>query len=121
MRVAQFRAYQANVMAILPIDLPLSILRWASLNVSALNPLNVWVSVLLILPNIAKKQELIDEANRIRADIESSILVEGETITVSIGAGLYKSGDCRTDLLKRVDIALYKSKTDGRNRVTFSE
>lgn len=39
------------------------------------------------------------------------------TLTASFGVSLWESGDTFDRLLKRADVALYKAKVDGRNRV----
>lgn len=60
--------------------------------------------------------------NRIRLLIENSYLeFENETlhVTISIGATMLKENDTIDTILKRADTLLYKSKSDGRNRLTF--
>ncbi len=59
-------------------------------------------------------------AERIRETIEKTpILINGcrIEITSSFGVACYQDGDSVDDLLKRADIALYRSKNEGRNRV----
>ena len=59
-------------------------------------------------------------AERIRAMIEKSVSVEDLAITCSIGvACLNNNQDTIEEILKRADIALYKAKNNGRNRVEF--
>jgi diguanylate cyclase (GGDEF)-like protein/PAS domain S-box-containing protein len=62
-------------------------------------------------------------ADRCRMLIESSTLViDGRKInaTISIGATIFEPGDDPRIILARADSAMYKSKTEGRNRVTMT-
>lgn len=56
-------------------------------------------------------------AERIRKAIEDSPFRGVRRLTVSFGVAQYKKGDTDDTLLKRADAALYKAKTNGRNRV----
>lgn len=59
-------------------------------------------------------------AERIRAAVEdSSLIVDGEKVkvTVSIGASQLTKEDDASIFLKRADMAMYKSKENGRNQV----
>lgn len=71
----------------------------------------------ILIPSIGSEQALYEQAEQLRALIEATQLIEQRSITVSIGATTFQSGDNRSDILKRTDIALYKSKTCGRNQV----
>ena len=65
---------------------------------------------------------LMKKAERLRMLIENNSLdANGKQhkVTISIGATLVKDDDTIDTLLKRSDELLYKSKEDGRNRVTF--
>ncbi|TLP47244.1 diguanylate cyclase [Cohaesibacter sp. CAU 1516] len=60
-------------------------------------------------------------AERMRETIENTpILINGHRIeiTSSFGVASYQDGDSVDELLKRADIALYRSKNEGRNRVS---
>lgn len=60
-------------------------------------------------------------ANRIREEIEATPVEFGGhviNITSSFGVSIHHQGDTIDDMLKRADLALYKSKRDGRNRVS---
>lgn len=60
--------------------------------------------------------------NRLRCLIESSYVVhEGKriSVTISIGATLFRPEDTRESLVKRADELLYRSKREGRNRLTL--
>jgi diguanylate cyclase (GGDEF)-like protein len=67
-------------------------------------------------------------AERLRQTIAAAVLIppdertegQGLRLTVSIGAAmLAPEPDSARDLLKRVDVALYRAKEEGRNRVVF--
>jgi diguanylate cyclase (GGDEF)-like protein len=62
-------------------------------------------------------------AERIREAIHTSLIeVNGERIaaTASLGIASYPEGvDDVSDILEKADVALYKSKQSGRNRVTY--
>ncbi len=67
------------------------------------------------------KEELSSIAHRYRILIEkSSIMINTHelSVTVSAGATLMHEEDTIESLLKRVDDLMYRSKIDGRNRVT---
>jgi diguanylate cyclase (GGDEF)-like protein len=74
-----------------------------------------------IIRNINSKDlELL--GNKLRSLIENSyILRENEKlrVTISIGATPVNENDTIDSLIKRADILLYKSKTEGRNRLTL--
>ena len=48
-------------------------------------------------------------------------LVEGLTITISIGVAKRQSNESFNSLLERADQALYRAKNEGRNRVVVVE
>jgi len=76
---------------------------------------------MVLVPHVDSKQ-LKDVAEKIRILVEkSSISVEGKNIevTVSIGATIVREGDTPETLMKRADELLYKSKSEGRNRLTI--
>lgn len=76
---------------------------------------------LAVFPNI-NENILLEKANKIRMLIENSKLrTESQhlNVTISIGATLYKKNDTIDNLVKRADELLYKSKNQGRNRVTI--
>ncbi|GAB4547174.1 MAG: GGDEF domain-containing protein [Anaerolineales bacterium] len=63
-------------------------------------------------------------ANKLRALIaESVVMHEGEAlrVTVSIGAALSKIDDTPESISTRADALMYRSKTEGRNRVTCEQ
>ena len=79
----------------------------------------------ILLPNTQLDNARI-LAESIRANIERSKLKRTDTsqyidgVTVSIGVTAYKHGEITDDFLERADEALYKSKNNGRNRVSMS-
>ena len=61
--------------------------------------------------------DVVQQADRIRRQIERHMFGIIETMTVSFGVTEIKESDTIDTLLKRVDIALYQAKESGRNRV----
>lgn len=60
--------------------------------------------------------------NRLRRLIETAFVVHGDariSVTVSIGATLFRADDTVESLVKRADDLLYRSKREGRNRLTL--
>ena len=70
----------------------------------------------ILTPN-QKLVDTVEIANRIRVKIERSEIIEKEKITVSMGVSEFLEVDDLESCIKRADIALYKAKADGRNRV----
>jgi diguanylate cyclase (GGDEF)-like protein len=62
-------------------------------------------------------------AERLRATVECLRLSEDDeiaSITISIGVGVWHEGERGwTDMLRRADVALYRAKREGRNRVVM--
>ncbi len=72
-------------------------------------------------PNVDADQ-LLYIANKLRILVEtSSIFLEGNKIeaTISIGATIARKEDTAITLIRRVDDLMYRSKTEGRNRVSL--
>ncbi|HTX02348.1 MAG TPA: sensor domain-containing diguanylate cyclase [Candidatus Acidoferrales bacterium] len=68
--------------------------------------------------------DAIHVAERIRravVDLGIPAQEDGATITVSIGVAAFLPGEETSDLVRRADEALYRAKSDGRNRVAFDE
>ncbi len=78
----------------------------------------------VILPETKLKKACV-VGHRIKKNIEKEVFIpeKGETqsVTVSIGVGELKDGEDFSELLKRTDKALYKSKQTGRNKLTCAE
>ncbi|MGC9490202.1 MAG: diguanylate cyclase [Thermovirgaceae bacterium] len=67
-------------------------------------------------------EELVWIGERFRMLVANSyILHQGKkiSVTLSMGATVFKDGDTSLSVLKRVDALLYESKSAGRNRLTF--
>ena len=73
---------------------------------------------ILILTDTTK-EELNTTAEKIRILVEKKSFEIERQITISIGATIVEKGDSTLSLLDRVDDALYYSKKEGKNRVTF--
>lgn len=71
--------------------------------------------LVILMPDTAV-ETAYDVANRIRGDIEKTI-VDSITITVSIGVSEFDHDDESDDLIKKADEALYKAKSSGKNAV----
>lgn len=64
-------------------------------------------------------EELVSVAEKLRALVEQSELPEGAVrVTVSLGAALAGPQDTEETLLERIDGLMYRSKAQGKNRVT---
>ncbi len=72
---------------------------------------------LVILPE-TRPEEAVRVAERIRRIVEEADF-GGIRVTVSIGATGYREGESYTEVLDRVDKAMYKAKEHGKNRVVF--
>lgn len=76
----------------------------------------------IILPGTGKTA-LRSRAEAVRKRIEQASIAAGEgtlKLTVSIGLATFPAfGDSGTDVLRAADIALYKAKSGGRNRVVM--
>ncbi|MEM7618261.1 MAG: GGDEF domain-containing protein [Pseudomonadota bacterium] len=79
----------------------------------------------IILPGTSK-QEAKFVAENLRKAVERKEVINRSTgdnlgqITISLGVAEYLNEDTPEDLIRRADRALYKSKDDGRNRVTVA-
>ncbi len=70
------------------------------------------------------KEGLATVAEKLRSLIEQSGVNEDERIlnvTISIGAAMFRPEDSLQSLIKRADTMLYRSKENGRNRVSIEE
>ena len=75
---------------------------------------------LALLPKTSiERAEML--ADRCRGIVSStSLSVDAKRVSPSVSAGVaeFRTGDDVTSMMKRVDAALYRSKSDGRNRVS---
>jgi diguanylate cyclase (GGDEF)-like protein/PAS domain S-box-containing protein len=70
----------------------------------------------VLCPGI-RVENVAQQADRIRRQIEEHAFGIIETMTVSFGVTEVKESDTIDSLMKRADVALYKAKESGRNRV----
>ncbi len=70
----------------------------------------------LLLPK-TQLEEAMQIASKLRLITEATMIPNVGRITTSFGVSEYQSGDNGEALIKRADMALYKAKENGRNRV----
>jgi len=75
----------------------------------------------VILSDLKGEDELRRKADYLCEKVALSVILKEKNITISIGAILFKAGDDRSLILKKADLALYRSKDNGRNKATVSE
>lgn len=73
---------------------------------------------LIVSPN-RDRDSALDFAEKIRHLVEQLEFENGKKITVSIGVTLNRSDDTELLLIDRVDEALYRSKSENKNKVSF--
>ena len=76
---------------------------------------------LIFLPNVTK-EGLQTITERIRVFVQNSFIMVGNqkvSVTVSIGASFSKRQETLDSIVNRVDLLLYESKQNGRNKITF--
>ena len=73
---------------------------------------------LIIAKNITK-ESVLALAEKLRVNIESHKFAKINHKTASFGVSIYNENDTINKIISRVDEALYKSKHEGRNRVSF--
>lgn len=73
----------------------------------------------LIICKNTNLEESLCIAENLRNTIQDMKLQTVKNITASFGVATLKSDDCAQSLLRRADTALYKSKENGRNRVSY--
>lgn len=64
---------------------------------------------------------LKDVAERVRLAVQNAALLPQRPVTISIGATHVLAQDTEESVFSRADAALYRSKQEGRNRVTIAE
>jgi diguanylate cyclase (GGDEF)-like protein len=74
----------------------------------------------LILPG-SNIQGLATICENVRARVEAGLRSQDKSITVSIGAAELKDDENSADWLARADLALYRAKRGGRNRVEIDQ
>jgi diguanylate cyclase (GGDEF)-like protein len=73
----------------------------------------------VILPGTTRESAFVI-AERLRRNVQRAVW-PNRPVTVSVGVALARPGDNAVGLAERADIALYRSKRDGRNRVTMAD
>ncbi len=73
---------------------------------------------LLLLPNISKKSTMV-MVKKIKDVVEEHSFVSINQLTISLGVTQYKRKESQSQLLKRVDNALYAAKEGGRNLLVY--
>ncbi len=63
------------------------------------------------------RDEATELAEKLRAKVADFTMLYGKKITCSIGVAEAREGDSFEDIFNRMDKALYKAKSEGRNRV----
>ncbi|MEL4897093.1 GGDEF domain-containing protein [Crocosphaera sp. Alani8] len=61
--------------------------------------------------------QVINLAERVRESIENYYFSQVDKVTISLGVSQFKTSDDKSKFIKRADLALYKSKRNGRNQV----
>jgi diguanylate cyclase (GGDEF)-like protein len=72
----------------------------------------------VLVPDV-DKEKISFVAEKLRSAVENMNISEVGTITVSLGVSLFVGNDTEETMMYRSDLALYKSKNNGRNRVEF--
>ncbi len=70
----------------------------------------------------SNKEDIINISNRIKEIMNSIILIEGKpiTITASVGVSIFPDNGLDSDtLIRNADLAMYKAKDLGKNKVKF--
>ena len=70
----------------------------------------------VLLPN-TNLNEASKIAQKVRKNIENYKFDKVEKTTISLGVSEYKKNETLENLIKKCDIALYKAKENGKNRV----
>ena len=71
----------------------------------------------IVCLNCIEESMAMEIMEEIRMSIENMNFIKGEKMTVSIGVSRLVKGDTMTSVLLRADKALYRAKTEGRNRI----
>ena len=71
----------------------------------------------IILINTSKNSQLISISEHIRHSVSEIVFESIPSITASLGATLLLEGESFKTVIERADIALYRAKANGRNRI----
>lgn len=66
-------------------------------------------------------QQAARVAREVRRRVAEHPFPEVGRVTISLGVAVYRPGEPRSELLRRVDDALYRAKREGRNRLAVAE
>ena len=78
----------------------------------------------VLLPSIEAATNAMAVAQKMRQVLDQPFVLAGHTLSISasIGISIYPGhGDDEKQLLKNADIAMYRAKGEGRNRVAFHD
>lgn len=67
------------------------------------------------LPTVDLIRQQLANSNLKKKDSEETI----GTVTVSVGVSQYQTGDSVVNVIERADVALYESKSAGKNCITL--
>lgn len=74
----------------------------------------------IILPLEVEVDQAIFIANKLRELVESYVFSSDVRATISLGVAQYKAGEKPSEWIDRADVALYRAKELGRNRVELA-
>lgn len=72
----------------------------------------------IILCRGASLSDTYNIAEKLKKKVSKYSFIEGYSLTCSFGVATYSLGDLTEDIFRHADLALYQSKSEGRNRVT---
>jgi len=75
---------------------------------------------IIILPE-KDLEEAYNLGERIRKTVEYSVPPIDKKITISLGVGEYRTGETLTQVMNRIDLALYEAKSNGRNNTVMAK
>ncbi len=77
---------------------------------------------LLVLPDASQHDaaKAVDRLRQIVADVNWEAIAGGLEVTLSAGVSQVRQDEAPEDILSRADLALYRAKNEGRNRVATS-
>jgi len=70
---------------------------------------------IILVPN-TKNGQVMEFSERIRKHVANIDFDIGESVTISLGIGMLESNDTKDLILKKADDALYKAKSQGKNK-----
>lgn len=73
----------------------------------------------IIIVPLVDKDSILKFANNLKDKIENNVFDVVGKITASIGVSIYKNNESTKEIISRADEALYFSKNNGRNKISF--